>query len=148
MVIKVRVEGDLEEMKEAFGHGLFDWESLKKKEPEEKKGEDLEHTIKRSIEWRSRGPFCKEYHNTQVITDVEVIDGTLVFTYYMADDGKQKPWTFEVPEDNHPFIQDAIDSGILETDKELIVTIESNKKKSDRWIRCLVDCLSTQARSR
>lgn len=102
---------------------------------ESKEEAEMASNIKRSLQWRGKRAGTKIYKNDQVITDVEMRGNKLVFKYTMANDHTHQEHEFRVPAENMPFIQEAVEAGILDVGKPLWVTVESDKKKRNQWIR-------------
>lgn len=96
---------------------------------------EMASNIKRSLQWRGKRPGTKIFKNDQIITDVVMRGNQLVFKYRMAHDLSNTEHEFRVPADNLPFIQEAVDAGLIEVGKPLWVTVESDKKKRNQWIR-------------
>lgn len=113
----------------------FDFDDLLPKSEEEIAQEEMASNIKRSLQWRGKRTGTKIYKNDQVITDVEMRGNKLVFKYVMANDYTHQEHEFRVPTENMPFIQEAVEAGLLDIGKPLWVTVESDKKKRNQWIR-------------
>ena len=131
MKMKITLEGDLEEMKDRFEilQDLFPFEDT----PEVITEPDNPN-VKRTIQWRGIRAGCKSFRNDQTITQFEDRAGVLVIHYEMArEEGLQRE--FRVPKDNMPFIQEAVEAGILAEGRLLWVTIESDKNKRNKWIK-------------
>ena len=93
--------------------------------------EALTKPKKTHIKWRDVRPGCTVFVNDQIIEDAN--PDTWTIHYYMAKSPlSQHP--FNVPEDNRPFIEEAIKTGCLKLGVAYDVTIESDVNKSCRWI--------------
>lgn len=119
--MKIKITGELEDMAK-----LFDY-------PEKDKEEEEDYPVKQSIRWRGKRRGCEVYRNDQVITEFENRKGVLVIHYEMARE-LGVPREFRVPEDNMPFIHEAIQAGILAEGRLLWVSVESDANKNNWWI--------------
>ena len=129
--VTITIEGTPTEMKDKFDilQDLFPYEDT----PEVTTEPDNPN-VKRSLQWRGVRAGCEMFRNDQTITQFEDRAGVLVIHYEMAREmGLERE--FRVPKENMPFIHDAVEAGILAVGKLLWVTIESDKKKRNLWIR-------------
>jgi hypothetical protein len=136
MAIKVTVEGDLEEMKEAFGYELFDW-GLDEKEEVEETITSLETTSER--EEGDLGPYdhyiigFKEEERPE---NSWYSDLTLLYRMGREQD-LDKVREYRVPKTSLDFILEAEKKNLLVAGKVVWVTLRNRNKAGTRqeWIR-------------
>lgn len=83
-------------------------------------------------EWRQPKPGRKVFKNSMIITDCDPINQ--IIYYHMAYDIDSQH-EYRIPKDNLPFILEAIVEKKLVLDKPYNITIESDGRKSCRWIK-------------
>jgi len=90
------------------------------------------------IEWRPvrQGKNFKEAIYTLTPTNVTQRGRYFTIHYNMANDKTCEEHTFNIPNDNLPFIGDAVEQGVIEIGKPLKVTME---KEGKLWRWCKIE---------
>lgn len=92
----------------------------------------LQRPKKTHIKLRDARPGCTTFVNDQIIIDADAENWTLKYT--MAKDPSTE-YTYRIPKENRPFIEEAIKTGCLKRDVAYDITIESDQNKLCRWIK-------------